>query len=319
MVHISPIAPVDNITPTIYFDVIDFETREVITLNGKTDSPSFDFLEFPSGLGFQQEVTVVEGDTVDYILRQQFKKKKISITLSFNGENANTKSKTFVDWISKYINLDKYRIRFSYIVNNIRRFVEIAVTNWEPKESDGRWVDVALTLQPLTPWYETGTISFTITATNTAAKIYPYAYPYKYGGGSYSGENIIRNGYLKDMPLKIVFHGSYSAPFVGLRHITTDANGDTVVDTSNYAEVRTMEGTNIGANETLVIDALSNRIYKTTKNEDTGVVTRFDMFNSVDKNYNSFLFADSGDSRVVVSEGSSANSYVEVSYTRYVL
>ena len=302
MAHISPIAPVDNITPTIYFDVIDFETREVITLNGKTDSPSFDFLEFPSGLGFQQEVSVVEGDTVDYILRQQFKKKKISITLSFNGENANTKSKSFVDWISKYINLDKYRIRFSYIVNNVRR-----------------WVDVQLTLQPLTPWYETGTISFTITATNTAAKIYPYSYPYKYGGGAYSGENVIRNGYLKDMPLKIVFHGSYSAPFVGLRHITTDANGDAVVDTSSYAEVRTMEGTNIGANETLVIDALSNRIYKTTKNEDTGVVTRSDMFNSVDKNYNSFLFADTGDSRVVVSEGSSANSYVEISYTRYVL
>ena len=38
------------------------------------------------------------------------------------------------------------------------------------------------------------------------------------------------------MPLKIVFHGSYSAPFVGLRHITTDANGDAVVDIAGVSQ-----------------------------------------------------------------------------------
>lgn len=320
MAHISPIAPVDIITPTIFFDVIKLETREVITSNGQPDSPSFDFIEFPTGLGFQQEVSVVEGDTIDYILKQSFKKKNITLTLSFNGENSNVKAKIFVDWISKYINLDNYRIRFSYSVNGVRRYVEVAAINYELQESDGRWVTAQLTLQPLTPWYEEGTTKITITESNSSGKIYPYSYPYSYGGGAYAGDNnVISNGYLKDMPIKIEFHGPYTAPFVGLRRITTKSDGSIEVEPSNYAEVRTVEGTNIAKNEVLVIDGLSNRIYKKTINEDTGVTTTQDMFNAIDKNYNSFLFAENGQSRVVIAEGAAAGAYTQLSFTRYVL
>lgn len=65
----------DNIVSTIQFDVLELETREVVTINGQATMPQTDFILFPSGLGFQQEVTIVAGDTIDYVLKQTLKRR----------------------------------------------------------------------------------------------------------------------------------------------------------------------------------------------------------------------------------------------------
>ena len=84
----------DSVVSTIQFDAIDISTRQLVTLaNHEADQPTIDFKLFPSGLGFQQEVDVVEGDTVDYVIKQTFVKKTISLTLMWKGESAFLKYK----------------------------------------------------------------------------------------------------------------------------------------------------------------------------------------------------------------------------------
>lgn len=306
----------DSVVSTIQFDAIDISTRQVVTLvNHEADQPTIDFKLFPSGLGFQQEVDVVEGDTVDYVIKQTFVKKTISLTLMWKGESAFLKYKNFLNWISSYNDLTKYHIRFSYALGGVRRKVELAVTNLDLKERDGFRVSATLTLQPLSPFYEEEGATTTVNQLNTG-KIYNYSYPYKYGGGAYSGENTITNNYLKAIPLKITLYGPMSSPFVTITAINADGSVGAQYGNVQFDNV-TLQN-NEAVEEKLVIDAFSNRIYLETTNKQTGGTSVKDMFSSVNKQFNSFLLANPGKSKIAASL-SEAGSKCEVYYVRYVL
>lgn len=301
----------DDIVSTIQFDVLELETRETVKVNGEATMPSLDFLLFPSGLGFQQEVKIVSGDTIDYVLKQTIKKKNIKLTVMWKGENAYQKYKSFTTWISTYNNLEKYHIRFSYVLGGIRRYVELAVTNIDLKGRDDYFVSAELTMQPLTPFYERDFFSIMINNTHRG-KIYNYAYPYFYGGGAYSDSNLIENDYLKQVPIKIILKGPMITPFVNITKINDDGtNGET------YGSVQFSSSTSITENQRIIIDAFNNRVYMTETNLDTGATTTKDMFDALDKSKDSFLFANPGRSKITASLDNEEAS-CEVHYVRYI-
>lgn len=301
----------DNIVNSIEFDALDLSTRSSVTLSGNVTRPSFDFISVPTGLGFSQDVSVVQGDTIDYVLDQVIKKKNIKLTVYFKGTRAYAKYKEFSVWFGKYNDLNKYRIRFSYLLNGVRRYVEVCLIDLEIKGREGNFVNAEITFQALTPFYEDVYESIIITESENG-KIYPYRYPYNYGGGAYIDANTINNDFIKEIPLMITLNGPMTTPYVNILEMNNGVLGET------YGRVQFNDSVSLKKGEQIVIDAFSNRIYKRVKNSGTGVTTQEDLFDAVNKNYQAFLYAKPGMSRIA-SSLDDASSSCEVYSVRYVL
>lgn len=288
----SEIMQADAVTSTILFDALDAITREQMLSGSEPTRPKYDMIQFPSGLGFQQDVDVVTGDTLDYVINQKIAKKSLKMNVCFRGENAYAKLYAFNAWFAKYANHDKYITRFSYMMNNIRRYADVIITNGEPKEREGNYVTETITLQPISPFYEE-TIIETMVSDNNEGMIYPYTYPYKYGGGAYSGNNLITNDFMKKIPLRVTISGpTAEAPSVSIKKIEDGASGET------YGKVQLMS--NFGAlkkNEKLVIDAFTSQVY-IEKTLESGTKTIRDVFDSLEKATDAFLYAEPGTSRI---------------------
>ena len=296
----------DNIIKSIKFDVIAVDTRQVID-----DAPSIGFKLFPSGLGFQQNVDVVEGDTIDYVLKQTLSKRTIKLTLLWKGENAYFQYKTFLTWLALYNDMNKYHFRFSYVLAGVRRKVELAVTNLDLKGRDGYRVSAELTMQPLSPFYEEEGITIEISQINLG-KIYNYSYPYFYGGGAYTAENVINNLYLTSIPIKITLSGQIDNPMVNITEVDEDGKLGEVYGQLKFNDL------SLTSNDKLVVDAFSNKIYLETTNPDTGAVTIKDAYDKIDKNFDSFIYANPGKSRISASLDNE-HSKCEAYYVQYVL
>lgn len=310
----SEIMQADAVTSTILFDVLDALTREQILSGSEPTRPKYDMMQFPSGLGFQQTLDIVSGDTLDYVINQSITKKLLKMNVCFKGENAYAKLYSFNAWFAKYANHDKYITRFSYMMNNIRRYADVIITNGEPKEREGNYVTETITLQPISPFYEETTIE-TMVNDNNDGMIYPYTYPYKYGGGAYSGSNIIQNEFMKKIPLRVTIQGpTESAPYVAITRI--EENGTT---SDTYGQVQIAEEVGgLKENEKLVIDAFSSQIYVETTNTTTGAKTKKDYFNLVDKTQDTFLYAEPGNSRISASLDTE-KTVCTVYYLKYVM
>lgn len=309
----------DSLTDTIQFDVVDTAQYQQVQNNGNPSKPVTEMVLMPSGLGFSQELDLVTGEVIDYVINQTVKKKPIKLTLAWKGLTAYAKYQNFAAWIAQYFNLAKYHIRFSYSIGQVRRYVEVAVTNLELQGRDGRYVSAQLTLQPLTSFYEEYDGSFTIVTDGNTGKIYSYSYPYIYGGGAFNGNNSINNQYLKKIPLKIVLKGPIGTPYVSISKI----NEDDSVEQNPYLRVQFQSGFSIAVDEEVVIDAFNNRVYLNKyelngSGERIRLISTTDIFNYIDKTYDSFLFAEPGRSRIAASV-SNQGSECRVSYMRYVL
>lgn len=303
----------DSVVETILFDVIYTNTNAQVKKNNEPVRPSCDFLLMPSGLGFQQQLDIVAGDTIDYVVQQIIKKKDIKLSILWRGKNAYAKYRDFSVWVATYFDLTTYHIRFSYEIGGARRYVEVAATNLELSGREGNVVRADLTMKPLTPFYEETVTSFIVNDTNTG-KIYNYVYPFSYGGGAYSGSNLIKNEYIKSLPLRIVLKGPIAVPYVSISKINEDGE----VDSTPYGRVQFATGISLTENDTITIDAFNNKIYLTSINPSTNAITTTDLFNSVDKTYDAFLFAKSGSSRIAATLDDS-DAECTVYFVRYVL
>lgn len=299
----------DSIVDTILFDVIRQEDRSIVKVNGIEEAPAVDFIEPPSGFGFEQGIDLVTGDTIDYVLKQTVKKRNITLTLHWEGTDAYGKYVAFADWIAQYFDLDKYRIRLSYKLDDMseRRYVEVSPIDLSLKGRDLNDVEASIILKPLTPFYEEGVSIFSVASTSTGKK-YNYAYPYVYGGGNVEGRDYIENKYIKPVPLRVVLKGPMSSPFVAIR--------ENVEGATPYAQVRMVNSFELAANQTLTIDAFNNKVTLTTVTNGVTVVS--DAFNDVDKSYQTFLFAKPGKSRFSASIEQNEGT-CEIYYVRYVL
>lgn len=309
----------DSLTDTIQFDVITTATNAQVKNGSIVSRPIIDFIKMPSGIGFKQKLETVDGDTIDYIINQTIQKKTIKLQLAWKGRDAYAKYQAFGTWIANYFNVEEYHIRFSYKLGEMRRFVDVAAIDLELEGRDGNYVSATLTLQPLTPFYEEYDGSFTLVMDTNSGKIYNYTYPYIYGGGAFSGDNAIINNFLKPLPLKITLKGPMTTPYVSISKI----NEDNTVETNPYLRVQFANGFSIDEDEEVVIDAFNNKVYLNKYElDDQGnrirLISTTDVFNSIDKAYNSFLFANPGRSRIA-SSLDTEESECRVTYVRYVL
>lgn len=301
----------DSITETLKFDVISQEDRSIVKNNGIDEAPQIDFIEPPEGIGFQQGLDLVTGDTIDYVLKQTIQKRNITLTLHWEGRDAFGRYGAFADWIAQFFDLDKYRIRLSYQLTNMteRRYVEVSPVDLTLKGRDLNDVEASIILKPLTPFYEEGVSIFTVGSTSSGKK-YNYAYPYVYGGGNVEGRDFIQNKYIKPIPLRITLKGPMSEPFVAIR--------ENVDGASAYGQIRMVSSFSLTANQELTFDAFTNKVTLTTYDESGSVVAVSDAFNSVDKNYQTFLYAKPGQSRFSASINAGEGE-CRVYYVRYVL
>lgn len=309
----------DSLTDTIQFDVITTATNAQVKNGSIVSRPIIDFIKMPSGIGFKQKLETVDGDTIDYVINQTIQKKTIKLQLAWKGRDAYAKYQAFGTWIANYFNVEEYHIRFSYKLGEMRRFVEVAAIDLELEGRDGNYVSATLTLQPLTPFYEEYDGSFTLVMDTNSGKIYNYTYPYIYGGGAFSGDNAIINNFLKPLPLKITLKGPMTTPYVSISKI----NEDDTVETNPYLRVQFANGFSIDEDEEVVIDAFNNKVYLNKYElDDQGnrirLISTTDVFNSIDKSYDSFLFANPGRSRIA-SSLDTEESECRVTYVRYVL
>ena len=309
----------DSLTDTIQFDVVDTFQFQQVQSNGNPVKPVTEMILMPLGIGFAQSLDLVTGEVIDYVINQTVTKKPIKLTLAWKGSTAYRKYQDFAAWVAQYFDLNKYHIRFSYLIGEVRRYVEVAVIDLELLGRDGRYVSAQLTMKPLTSFYEEYDGSFTIVTDSNTGKIYAYQYPYIYGGGAFSGNNSINNQYLKKIPLKIVLKGPMGTPYVSISRI----NEDNEVEENPYLTVQFQTGFSIAEDEEVVIDAFNNRVYKNTYELNSAgdrirLISTTDVFNYVDKTYDTFLFAEPGKSRIAASV-STQGSECRVSYMRYVL
>ena len=144
----------------------------------------------------------------------------------------------------------------------------------------------------------------------SSGKKYNYAYPYVYGGGNVEGRDFIQNKYIKPIPLRITLKGPMSEPFVAIR--------ENVDGASAYGQIRMVSSFSLTANQELTFDAFTNKVTLTTYDESGSVVAVSDAFNSVDKNYQTFLYAKPGQSRFSASINAGEGE-CRVYYVRYVL
>ena len=314
----------DGIIDTFRFDVLTSDTREkVLGTDGKPVAPSYDFVQNLSGLGFAQTLDVVEGDTIDYLLKQTIEKNSVSFEAVFLGADAYEKLYRFNAFWGRYADHDRYITRFSYIPSDyldvdkdagldqetldkltdsqkkdyFRRYIDFVITAGSPTVRSNQQVTEKITRRPLSPWYEEVFTEFTITSEKNTGKIYPYGYPYRYGGGAYDSANYINNDYLKEIPLKVTIVGPTSErPYVALYSVSDDG-----LTTEQYAKVAFPGLGVLSAGEKIVIDAFTSRVYRVTEKTLTNGQKReyyTDLYYATSKSHQAFLFAKQGKTKV---------------------
>lgn len=244
----------------------------------------------PSGLGFQQKITRVETDTLDYITHQKVNKKSIKLTVNFDGPNAYYKSRMLRNWICNYI---QKRCVLKYDDGEGREtfpasvmYIDIQIEELDVTELNAGVNSVPLTIQPLSPWYIMGR-KIVRASIATASKTYPYTYPYTYGSLSITEEErTINNTFFKPIPLLIRFKGKITSPEVSLKD-----NNDEIYTTISFPNVVLEEG------QILEVNAIDRNVLFYESSNAKGV----DYYNYQDHSKDTYLFAEAGINKIVVN------------------
>jgi hypothetical protein len=271
------------------------ETNESLLV----DSYKLDFVTVPSGLGFVQNVSVISTDTVDYIIKQSLARTDIKLNVEFSEPGSYLKVNSFRSWYAKYI---RKKVVFYYYDGTIARHMDCVIKKFEVSEIKDGYNTVPITVQPLTPFYLKLDKNI-IVSIQTAGKVYPYAYPFAYGGGILSN-NILTNTYFDKVPLTVKLTGRIVYPQISLRHKTTQD----IYATVSFPELVLVEGA------FLIVDAINSRILY----YDGSVLV--DGYNFLDHTKETFLFADPGDSEIVVNlDQLEIKASAQISYVQYVV
>lgn len=247
----------------------------------------------PNGVGgFEQTITVQEGEVIDYVTKQSIRKADLVLNVAFAGTSPLEGIRSFREWCATYLDANSYRIALRIADMTIdggsigeARYVDVLIKKLLPQEISGGVSKATLTLQPISLPYAKTENRIVMNGSNTA-KSYPYGYPYSYGVGSYGGSNLIRNNFIKRVPVILVLHGPIVAPEVSLFK-----DGSLTA----YATV-SLPNVTIAAGATVRVDAVNERVTHIAAN---GTTT--DYYNQTDKSKDSFLYADPGDSTISVN------------------
>ena len=244
----------------------------------------------PSGLGFQQKITRVETDTLDYITHQKINKKSIKLTVNFDEPNAYYKSRMLRNWICNYIQkicVLKYDDgEGREALPSSVMYIDIQIEALDVTELDTGVNSVPLTIQPLSPWYIVGR-KIVRASIASSSKVYPYTYPYTYGSLSLTdAERTINNTFFKPIPLLIRFKGKITAPEVSLKD-----DKDEIYTTIAFPNIV------LEAGQTLEVNAIDRSVLFYEDSNAKGV----DYYNYQDHSKDTYLFAESGINKIVVN------------------
>lgn len=254
----------------------------------------------PSGLGFAQDLTIVETRTLDYIVDRTIKKKDIKLTVVFSEPQSYQKTNSFRSWYSRHIR-DKVVLKYSD--GSVDKYMDVAIKDISVSEINTGVNEVPMTLQPLSPFYKLQ-MQRILTSIESAGKVYPYAYPYAYGGGRMEN-NILDNEFFEAIPLYVKVNGPITNPTVNLSDMD-----DNIYATVKFNVVTLLQG------QSIVIDGINTKILYYSSAAAEGA----DYYNYVDKSLNSFLYAQPGQSKLSANlvEGD-PNSSVQIVFVQYVL
>lgn len=255
----------------------------------------------PSGLGFKQDVTLIETKTLDYIAERQLTKQDIRLQAHFQEPNSYYKIRDFRAWCEKYITK---KVVLYYNDSKVERWIDCIIKDFGVTEINTTLNTVPLIIQALSPFYIMS--DFIIRSSRIAVeKKYNYYYPYAYGGGTIS-EAIINNTYFDRVGLNVRIYGKVVYPSVSL----VDEDG-VAFTTVTFPDLTLQEG------EVLEIDAINSRLLWYRNENDT---KPRDMYDAADRGKDTFLYARPGYNKVVVNlEASEPNAKVQVLYIQYQL
>lgn len=187
------------------------------------------------------------------------------------------------NWIQKYSKL-QYKMALEYNDTNIVQYCEGKVTSLDKTEKDEYGIlTQVLEFTPITPYFlkRENTI---IIQLSSVGKKYPYRYPYSYGVSKIEN-NEIDNPYIYDIPLIVTITGAISNPTIDL----LDETGQ------RYSRIR-FTGITLTQQEKIVVNSAQRKIYKI---DSAG--QEIDYVPEVDPQYDTFLRAQSGLSKIVVN------------------
>ena len=284
------------------------------------DRYALDLVTEPTGNGFELELSTITTDIRDIItyVRQ---KKIIKTFVVQQIYDSYQKAINLTNWIQKYSTTD-YIMALEYKdgVSIYPKYCEGKVISLSKTEkSNNITLPQTLQFQMTTPDFIKETELITI-AKSTEGKEYPYTYPYSYGDNSIEN-NSISNEYLFAIPLIIEIDGVFNSVQIDLYSYTIDQNGQEIIGTTFYNRV-SLPNLNLTKRQKLVINSAQSKmiLYTYADEEKTILVSAVDISPQVDPNYDTFLFAQKGLSKIIVNDENIGDGFnLKGTWRRYTL
>lgn len=253
------------------------------------DRFNLDFVEDPTGNGFELNLYTISSDIEDIITKVVQKKIPIKFNL-YQTENAYIKANILANWIQAYTT-PKHRMALEYNDGSIIKYCEGRVTILTKNELDlFKELPQSLTFTPTTPYFIKRENTITIEV-SSVGKQYDFCYPYCYGANVIEN-NKIDNPYIFEIPLIITIYGAIDNPTIDL----LDENGN------SYNKV-SFPGLTVQQNEQLIINSAQKKIYL-VKN---GISE--DYSNRTDPSSDTFLRAKTGKSQISINKADVADGF----------
>ena len=265
--------------------------------NAITERFPLDVVTDLNGLGWKLKLSTLEGDVADTITRVVQEKQAVGLTINLIGRGYE-KYSILSQWLERHSSAGE-SLALEYNDGVQPRYVEGKVTELKKTEKDEfDNLSCAATFTPTTPFFlnieQTIFIRFSGTGKN-----YPFRYLYCYGKNNVEN-NEIDNRYLQSVPVTIRMDGPRSSPTVML----ADENGETY-STVSFPELSLQTG------QYIIINSAARKIwlYDGTKMTDISAQT--------DPSTDTFLFAQSGKSKIIIEMDSANSGALTGSWRRY--
>lgn len=252
-----------------------------------------------SGLGWKLKLSKLEGDVSDTLTKVVQEKQSINITINFHGRGYE-KYLILSQWLQKYSSVDN-SIALEYDDGIQPRYVEGRVTELKKNELDEfGLLSCAAVFMPLTPFFVNvqNTIKIYL---SSVGKSYPFKYPYCYGRNLVEN-NEINNPYIANVPITVRIEGPMDNPNIQLLD----------EEEKSYNRVQ-FSGKTLREGQYIIINSARHKIWFFDG------VKLSDYSAETDPQFDSFLFAKSGMSKLSININNSNNGRLTGSWRQYSL
>lgn len=252
-----------------------------------------------SGLGWKLKLSTIGGDVVDVLTKVVQEKQQVKLKVNFLGYGYE-KHTILSQWLQIYSTASSH-LALEYDDGSEKRYVEGKVTSLSKTEKD-EFQNLAceLVFTPLTPFFIRKGNLIRVRVSDVG-KSYPFAYPYRYGKNVLENTGI-ENPYIAEIPLTVKIAGPITKPTVRL-----------LDETNNEYNTVSFPNITLNAGQYIVINSAARKIWYFD-----GEVLQ-DYTAETDPQYDTFLFAKSGSSRISVNLDASNTGELTGSWRQYAL